>query len=88
MARKGLNTAIAVVVTIVVLLIIAIAIVTMTVGTISDLGSKAGETTSQFKSDLLKCSALVDERICKSTPGCRWELENDIGKCVPSSNGG
>ncbi len=84
MARKGLNTAIAVVVTIVVLLIIAIAIVTMTTGTIGGLGEKASETTDQFNSGDLRCAALVNKNVCDNTPGCEWKesQQGGGGKCI------
>ena len=81
MKRKGLNTAIAVVVTIVVLLIIAIAIVTMTTGTIGDLGGKAKEVTNDFNSRELTCSGLVSESICNANELCKWDSSRN--KCIP-----
>ncbi|NPA38452.1 MAG: hypothetical protein GXN99_01505 [Candidatus Nanohaloarchaeota archaeon] len=81
MKRKGLSTAIAVVVSIVVLLIIAIAIITMTTGNISDLGSRAGDVMESFKSQELTCNALVNKDVCNANDHCSWDENSN--KCVP-----
>ncbi len=81
-AKKGLSTAIAIVVAIVVLLIIALAVIGVTTGALGKLGSAINKAPEGSQLTSTICASQITKATCDLySSSCEWDETNK--KCIP-----
>ena len=80
MNRKGMSTALAVVVGIIVLIIVAVAVIAVTTKSVTDLNQKEHNTVGQVNGKDILCKAYVSKELCEEHEDCEWDKTNNICK--------